>query len=395
MNETRPDDPLEPRNDEPPVETQAPDEPEAPDEVGSGIELEPEPAEPATQPEVTERPPRSGRGGPVLAFFALIVALAAAAGAGFNWWAAQRDTAAREDLAANLSDDFRGASQATQERIAQLEERLAAFERQTSARFGRLDAFDVRIDAVERGMAGMASATAAPERQPAVADVEHLIIIANRELALAGNHRVALAALREADRRLTSLDDPSLLPVRQSISDDVAAVEELAASDAEGIALRLGSLAGRVQALPLKASLAPEPTREAGAADTEGSGWQRFKRRLVDLASGLFRVRRTDQPAAPLLSPEESFFLHRNVELDLKAARLAAMSGDQANYDAGLGSAKEAVASYFVGEDPAVQSFVAALDDLMAREVVRRWPDLTGTLEQLRAITITDVEQGP
>jgi uroporphyrin-3 C-methyltransferase len=363
MNETRPDDPLEPRNDEPPVETQAPDEPEAPDEVGSGIELEPEPAEPATQPEVTERPPRSGRGGPVLAFFALIVALAAAAGAGFNWWAAQRDTAAREDLAANLSDDFRGASQAAQERIAQLEERL--------------------------------SATAAPERQPAVADVEHLIIIANRELALAGNHRVALAALREADRRLTSLDDPSLLPVRQSISDDVAAVEELAASDAEGIALRLGSLAGRVQALPLKASLAPEPTREAGAADTEGSGWQRFKRRLVDLASGLFRVRRTDQPAAPLLSPEESFFLHRNVELDLKAARLAAMSGDQANYDAGLGSAKEAVASYFVGEDPAVQSFVAALDDLMAREVVRRWPDLTGTLEQLRAITITDVEQGP
>jgi uncharacterized protein HemX len=395
MNETRPDDPLEPRPDEAPVETQVPDEPEAPDEIIPESEQQPDPAGPTTEPEVTETRPRSGRGGAFLAFVALIVALAAAAGAGFNWWTAQRDTAARQDLAANLSGDFRDASQEAQQRISRLEDRLAAFERQTSAGAGRLDALDTRIDAIERGMAGMAAATAAPERQPAIAEVEHLIIIAHRELALAGNHRVALAALREADRRLTSLDDPSLLPVRQSISDDRAAVEEAAASDAEGIALRLGSLAGRVQALPLKASLAPEPERGAGATDADESGWQRFKRRLVDLTSGLFRVRRTDQPAAPLLSPEESFFLHRNIELDLKAARLAAMAGDQANYDASLGSAKGAVAAYFVQNDPAVQSFVAALDDLMAREVVRRWPDLTGTLEQLRAITVTDTDQGP
>ena len=93
------------------------------------------------------------------------------------------------------------------------------------------------------------------------------------------------------------------------------------------------------------------------------------------------------------MSPEEIFFLHHNVELDLKAARLAAMSGDADNYTESLRSARQAVSSFFLQEDPAVESFIAALDELAAKDVVRRWPDLSGTVELLRSYT--EVPEAP
>src|SRR5690606_1003368 len=111
---------------------------------------------------------------------------------------------------------------------------------------------------------------------------------------------------READQRVARLDDPALREVRAAINDEIAAVEAVASVDLEGIAMRLASLAARVEGLPLRASLAPG-VPAARQAD-ELSGWARLKQRVRAAAAGLFRIRRTDAPAAPLLAPDESFF---------------------------------------------------------------------------------------
>ncbi len=356
--------------------------PETPDSLGGTPGPgEDEPLRPA--------PPRS-RFAAALAFLALVVAIGAGGLAGYHWWTARQAAASRVDQAAGLAATLRSTSEALEQRVGSLERQLTALEGEVAARQDRLSSLQQQLGRVDDRLSGLAAsqqAFAAPERVPGIADAEHLLVVANRELTLAGNHRVALASLREADARLAALDDPSLLPVRQLIANDIAAVEQAAADDGESIALRLGSLAGRVQALPIKASLAPEP--EAGTSQADDSGWPRFKRRLLELASGLFRVRRVDQPAAPLMSAEELFFLQRNVELDLKAARLAAMAGDADNYTESLRSARQAVTSYFLQEDAAVESFVASLDELASRDVVRRWPDLSGTVELLRSYTET------
>jgi len=402
MNDKRPDEPLEEhRGDAPPAgNAGTPEGTAAPDAVGPGPEPAaelpeggPGPTLPPEDEPTPAAPPRN-RFAAALAFLALLVAIGAAGLAGYHWWTARQATANRADQAAGLAATVRSTSEALEQRVGSLERQLTTLEGEVAARQARLSGLQEQLGRVEDRLSGLAAsrqADAAPERVPAIADAEHLLVVANRELALAGNHRVALAGLREADARLAALDDPSLLPVRQAIGNDIAAIEQVAAGDGEGIALRLGSLAGRVQALPIKASLAPEP--EAGTAPKDDSGWARFKRRLLELASGLFRVRRVDQPAAPLMSPEEIFFLHRNVELDLKAARLAAMSGDADNYTESLRSARQAVSSFFLQEDPAVESFVAALDELAARDVVRRWPDLSGTVELLRSYT--EVPEAP
>lgn len=337
------------------------------------------------------------RSGGFLAFLALLIALAAAAGAGYLWWSQQQEGAAENAALGEL----REAASRNQRQLSALQERLedrmGALDAAVEERRGALDTLERGLDSVEdevaraqERLARLADTGQPAERSPSLADAEYLLMVASRELGLADNHRVALAALREADQRLRQLGDPSLLPVRQAISDDIAAVEAAADADTDGLAMRLGSLTDRVQGLPLKASLAPEPSGAGGEGATAPSGWQRFKQRLADVASGLFRIRRMDAPPAPLLSPEESFFLYRNLELDLKTARLAAMENDQDNYQRSLDSARRAVEAFFLADDPAVQSFLSALDDLRTADVAPpEWPDIAETLELLRSVSET------
>lgn len=352
----------------------------------------PEP-EPAAAPE-TPPPPAvvapasTGRSfGVVLGFLALLVAFAAAGGVALTWWkiTEQQDTAASQQAdAARMLADIRALVATTQERVAAQEERLRGFDSEAEARRREIEGMDAELRQARARLESLAREDAGPERSPSMAEIEFLLLLAGRELALADNPRVALSALREADQRVARLDDPGLDEVRAAINDEIAAVEAVANTDLEGLAMRIASLARRVEGLPLRGSLAPEP-RSAGEHGEEAEGWARVSRKLRDVGADLFRIRRSDTPATPLLAPDESFFLYRNVELDLKSARLAVLGRDQENYLAGLASARAALEEYFETSDEAVRSLLAGIEALEERDVTPEWPQITRSVELLRA----------
>lgn len=327
----------------------------------------------------------------VLGLFALLIAIAAAGGIAFTWWqvAEQQEIVAtqRSEASATLAD-IRDLVADSEERLAVLEERLATIDRSADERRDSLDAMDAELKQARARLDALSAEGAGVERSPSLAEIEFLLLLARRELALADNPRVALAALREADQRVARLDEPALRDVRAAINDEIAAVEAVASVDLEGIAMRLASLAGRVDGLPLRASLAPD-VQAARQAD-ELSGWARLKQRVRAAAAGLFRIRRTDAPAAPLLAPDESFFLYRNIELDLRSARLAVLSRDARNYSASLAAARAGLAEYFETGDEAVKSMIAAIEELEDRDIAPQWPEISRSLALLRTAGATD-----
>ena len=341
----------------------------------------------ATAYPVVVPPSSAGRSfGIVLGFFALLVAFAAVGGVAFTWWqvteqqevVAEKTSEAARDLA-----DIRELVLETQARVAAQDERFSELRDEAEARRRDLESLDSEIEQARQRMNTLAREEAPEENSPAVAEVEYLLLLASRELALADNPRVALAALRKADAQLAALDDPTFAATRRAINEEIAAVEAVADVDLEGLALRLDSLSGRIEGLPLHGSLSPEPV--AAASDgAEETGWKRFLSRLRTVTADLFRIRRTDTPATPLLAPDESFFLYRNIELDLKSARLAVLARDQENFTAGVEAARAALREYFVVEDEAVQALVDALDDLAMRDVTPEWPSIGRSLELLR-----------
>ena len=345
------DQPMEPTHSTGP----APGEPVGEAEPGQ------EAASTAPPPPVVVPPASTGRSfGVVLGFLALLVAFAAAGGVALTWWkiTEPQDTAAQED-------------------------RLRGFDSESEARRKEIESMDAELRRARARVEALAQEDAGPERSPSIAEIEFLLLLAGRELALADNPRVALSALREADQRVARLDDPGLAEVRAAINDEIAAVEAVANTDLDGLAMRIDSLARRVPGLPLRGSLAPEP--QPAADDAEAQGWARVSEKLRNVGADLFRIRRSDTPATPLLAPDESFFLYRNVELDLKSARLAVLGRDQENYRASLASARAALEEYFETSDEAVRSLLAAIEGLEGRDITPEWPEIRRSVDLLRA----------
>ena len=134
-----------------------------------------------------------------------------------------------------------------------------------------------------------------------------------------------------------------------------------------------------------------EADRES-APDTD-SGFARLRRRIADFLAGIFTVRRTVGDAEPLLSPEQSFFLRRNLELELLSARVALLSDDASVYRASLGAARRWTDQYFDADDPAVGAFAEALQDLEKRRISTDYPDISGSLRVLLETTQAAEEQ--
>lgn len=348
----------------------------------------------ATDAAATQPPPQASAGRSmsiVLGLLALLIASAAIGGVVFTWWQLREESEVVATQRAEASDtlaDIRELVASTEERLAVQEERLAALNEEAAERRRRLDGMDAELRQARARLEALAVEDAGPERSPSLAEIEFLLLLAGRELALADNPRVALAALREADQRVARMDDPGLAPVRAAINDEIAAVEAVAAVDLDGIALRLASLARRVEGLPLRGSLAPEPESAPQAADS--GGWDRLVARMRAAGAGLFRIRRTDAPATPLLAPDESFFLYRNVELDLKSARLAVLARDADNYVESLEAAREALHEYFETSDEAVRSLIDAIQELEERDIAPAWPEISRSLAALRSAGAPD-----
>jgi uroporphyrin-3 C-methyltransferase len=339
----------------------------------------------------TEAPPPTpvprARGGRALAVFAILIAIAGGAGSAYVYWLTQLASEREDSVRSDVSGDLAKLSR----RVEEFGEQLRTAETDRMSVNTRLEdlrkadgGLSDRLDALDSRTARLAKReTEPPAEDWRLAEVDSLLRIANQQATLARSPQAALAALRQADSLLRSMSDPMLQRVRSQIADDMLALQSVPKPDVEGIALRLGSLARRVDALPLKGHR--EGIANSPGSDEPSGGLARLKDKVVEFFSSIFRVRPTEGPATPLLSPQESFFLRRNLELELQAARIAVLEGETPVYRASIASARRWTEAYFKADDAGVRAFIAALGELEGRQIDVEMPDISGSLEALQA----------
>jgi uroporphyrin-3 C-methyltransferase len=358
-------------------------------------------------PQVIEHTVEVRRGG-ALAALAFLLALAALGGAGYLWWLQQQpagadpETAAlaqrQSDLGTRLStlEDRIGAIEARAERpVAEPDAALQAAvdaNRERSARMedqlAELDERIARLAAMPVQPAGTTDEPGIMPPEPPVVDpawrraeVELLLRVAQRQAALAGDTEASAAALAEADRAIEALDDPRLAPVRRQIADDLLALRAVARPDLDGIAFRLGSLQARVANLPVREGAARGEAPAESAAEADDGGLDRLERKSREFLSGLVRVRDSSSDDRVFHTPAETWFLRRNLELELQAARVAILTENPGAYRDSLAKARRWADAYFEPGDPGVQAFVSALDELSAQAIDVEIPDVSGSLQ--------------
>lgn len=260
---------------------------------------------------------------------------------------------------------------------------------------GDVDALDQRVDGLEsvpprvgnleNAVAAIQGIEAGARDTLLLAEAEHYLRVANSLLNLAGDAVLAGVALDMANERLTAIGNPALDNVRQTITDEITALELAAAPDIEGSAMLLSSLARLVDSLPLKAvdgnltdgGDRAETAEEPGAASR---AWNAVK----EAVGGAVKITPPGDDDAPLLVPGTEPLIRANLSLQLQAARLALLKGEQAVFEQSLDDAAEWLEQYFDGASLQVQSARTTLAEVRESSVTGESPDISESLRLLR-----------
>ena len=214
-----------------------------------------------------------------------------------------------------------------------------------------------------------------------LAEAGYLFRIASLRLALAGDAETAQAILLSADANLREIPDPALIPVREQLIADINRLKSAAGTDFTGLALALGDLAGQADRLPLNlggsATQPPPPVDNPAGTENRWRGlalgiWKELKSLVV--------VSRTESNSVALLAPRERFFLHRNLRLQLEAARLALLVRDENQFRASVNAGMDWLTEFFDTGDARVRNAVEILERAAASDLNEPAPSIDATL---------------
>lgn len=221
------------------------------------------------------------------------------------------------------------------------------------------------------------------------AEAAYLLQVANQVLQLRRDQKAAIQALQAADKNLALLGEPRVLPVREAIARELAALRAVPDADPAGLALRLSSLAEQVESWPLSG---PRPGKATAAAtdDAEG-GLERTWNSLLQVASQLVVVRRHHEPIAPLLAPDEVKLLRLHTVIELETARMAALDRDPSLYRQQIDRATEVIQKYYDADSRKVAAALSQLRELKQATLAPTLPDISESLRLLRTLNPPEV----
>lgn len=219
-----------------------------------------------------------------------------------------------------------------------------------------------------------------------LAEAEYLARLAFQRLLMAEDVTSAAALLASADAILRELDDVDLLPAREAIARDLAALRAVPSVDVEGTWLRLQALAERVDGL-LLFELTPEASAEDGPS--EDADWRERLREgygaALEKISSFVVVRRHEQPYETLIDPQWEQLVRQNLRMQIAQAQAALLSGNPELYRSSLTTTRRWLQEFFDFNQADVAALNAELDALLAVEISRDYPDIGGSLSAIQA----------
>ena len=202
-----------------------------------------------------------------------------------------------------------------------------------------------------------------------VDEAESMFNTASQQLMLSGNLQGAVSVLEHIDSRLSRFEQPELIPIKQAISNDLAALKNRPYVDISATALRIDRLETGISGLPLVLDGVLKPGAAPVEATNSGTWWENTWEKSLNALKGLVEVRHLDSNDAMLISPDQTYFIRENLRLRLLDARIALLQHNGEVYQSDLNNVEATVKQYFDSKSPATQSWLKELAELKALDV--------------------------
>ena len=291
----------------------------------------------------------------------------------------------QQQLAKKIAE-MDGASKANQMLLGQSQDEV----RELSAKMVALEARYAEAQNQRAALEVLYNDLSVSRDETALAEVEQMLLIAGQQLQLSANVKAALIAMQSADARLQRMDRPAFNGLRKTINQDMDKLRSLPGVDIAGINFQLDKLMAAVDGLPLvyqqRAANNEEATQPALKDET---AWQKLLREIWHEAKQLVRIEDIGKTDAPLLPPNQEFFLRENLKLRLLAARLALLSRDEDSFRQELKTAQHWTARYFDVKSNEGMRMLAGLKKIAASSISIELPDISPSLQAVRNYRLT------
>ena len=260
---------------------------------------------------------------------------------------------------------------------------IGALRRDLDERVSLLNSLPARISTLESAVASFAGVSTGARDTWLLAEAEYYMQIANAQLQLGNNPRLASLAMKMADERIVQMANPSLTDVRRAIADELAALDVMKKPDIEGATLTLASLARVVEALPLQSAPGVASTTEA-ESNGDQTGVERAWSSVKSAVTGLVKVTPPEQSRPTIVTPDGEYFLRNNIALQLQSARLALLRGEQAVFEQSIDDTSALLNDYFDTDSEQVVSTLETLAEIRGSVFTTSAPDISQSLQLLR-----------
>lgn len=210
-------------------------------------------------------------------------------------------------------------------------------------------------------------------------ETEHVLRMANHRLHIEGDVNGTIAAMNAADMRLKELDDSRLIPVRESISNQVGKLKNFPYPDWVGISLQIDStLAGLRHELIKDAQLQKETlinNNEINKDDSELSWWGKFINSIKNSINKSVKVTHEEQRMKLFISQQENQRVYEFLRMKLLGAKYAVASKDDESYHREL----EAALAWIKNTESITNSneLIQELSELNSVDLEPELPDIT------------------
>ncbi|WP_421230879.1 uroporphyrinogen-III C-methyltransferase [Aeromonas sp. 603079] len=273
---------------------------------------------------------------------------------------------------------------AQQAELAQLKQQLASalskIDQTSSKDAKQLAALDQNQQRLQGEMQGLQNRVLdLNDKRPndwMLAESEYLVRMAGRKLWLEHDLVSAITLLGNADERIAALNDPSLMPIRKALAEDIAKLKGMPRIDREGLTLKLAALSDQIELLPLSTVSMPEAKAEPDqAVSANPDEWEsNLKKNWVKFTENFVTIRRRDGAVEALLSPQQEIFLRENLKTKLLQAQLSVYREQQALYEDSLDKAQRWLTQYFDTDNSATRYMQGEIDKLKGEQIQIDYP---------------------
>ncbi|MGJ8680211.1 uroporphyrinogen-III C-methyltransferase [Paraglaciecola sp.] len=208
-----------------------------------------------------------------------------------------------------------------------------------------------------------------------LAEADYLVRMAGRKLWLENDVKTSRMMLESADIRLEDLNDPSLLPIREKLANDIQSLQQINPVSIDSVALQVGALVNQVNNLPLAFFKKPESVQVTNNTEAVNDWRTNLANNWQQVTQNFFSVKRKTAEIKPFMTDQEQWLSKQQLSFALLQAQVAVLRENQTLYRQFLETALFVSQEYFDLEENNVQQFIQSLIALQNIDINKVYPE--------------------